>query len=357
MPALGEAYLGETYLGGPALLTEEPTFPTGEPLLVDSAIGEFVAKQGDSGPAWLDILTWGDGKPVNLEGCTVQFVLRSLASRQAMQLTGTVEIPGPYTGQVAFSPSSQDTSVAGGYMAAWRITFPNGEVRTAPTEGYREVRIEQSLAEELRQLVSLTEVKRLLNIPDNDHVHDAELVGLIEDVQPLIEERTGPIIPQRYDEWYEGGHSTISLRHKPSFGFGTTPLLKVLAVSEYRGPIEYNLAIVPTPTQGSVYSEMTHDELGLIVRRTAGGGTGNWWHDPSHPQQSVHVIYQAGQEQVPRNVGRAAREAIRWWWMTTIAIGKGRETQADAEPQLPMVSLPYHVVAMLSPTRRHPSLA
>lgn len=354
---LGGSYLGETYLGGPGATAEVPPFPIGEPLLVDSAIGEFVAKQGDSGPAWLDTLTWGDGKPVNLEGCTVQFVLRSLSSNAPVQLTGQVEVPGPYTGSVLYQPSTQDTQSAGEYMACWVITFPNGRRETAPTEGYREVRIEPNLTAETQQLVSLPEVKQHLRLPPNDSTHDAELIGLIEDVQPLIEEHTGPIVPKVYDEWYEGGHSTISLRHKPSFGYGTTPLLRVMAVSEYRGPIEYNLAIVPTPTQGSVYSEMTHDELGLIVRRTSGGGTYSWWQDPSHPQQSVHVIYEAGQEVVPRNVARAAKEAIRWWWTTTMATGKGRETVADAETQLPLVALPYHVVAMLSPTRRHPSLA
>jgi hypothetical protein len=357
MPALGEAYLGETYLGGPALLSEGPAYPTGLTLEVDSAIGEYVAKQGDSGPAWTDQLTWSDGKPVNLTGCTVEFTLRRLSSSAAVSLTGSVAVPDAYMGSVLYSPSAADTAFAGEYMACWVIRFPSGEVRTAPTEGYREVRIEPNLASELQQLVSLTEVKMHLRLPANDHTHDAELVGLIEDVQPLIEEHTGPIIPKVYDEWYEGGHSTISLRHKPSFGFGTTPLLRVMAVSEYRGPIEYNIAIVSTPTQGSVYSEMTHDELGLIVRRTAGGGTYSWWQDPSHPQQSVHVIYEAGQEVVPRNVARAAREAIRWWWTTTMATGRGRETAADAEQQLPHVALPYHVVAMLSPTRRHPSLA
>jgi hypothetical protein len=319
---------------------------------------DFTIAQNDTSPILTDTLTYSNGQPANLTGATLSLVMRSLASATPVALTGTAAIVEPVGGKVSYTFSAKDTATVGQFAASWEVVLGGGAKMRWPTVGYIWISIEESLLTPgERLIVSLPEVKQTLNLPANDRVHDAELVGLIEDVQPLIEEHTGPIIPQTYDEWYEGGHSTISLRHKPSFGPGTSPLLNVLAVSEYRGPIEYNLSIVPTPTQGSVYSEMTHDELGLIVRRTSGGGTYNWWHDPSHPQQSVHVIYQAGQETVPRNVARAARETIRWWWMTTMAIGKGRETPADAEQQLPHVALPYHVVAMLSPTRRHPSLA
>src|ERR1700684_417641 len=186
MPVLAGSYLGETYLGGLGNV-EVVEYPPGLPRLVDSAIGEYVAKQGDSGPAWLDKLTWSDGTPVNLVGCTVQFVLRSLSSNAAVQLTGEVEIPAPYAGEVLYSPSAQDTALAGEYMACWVIAFPNGRRETAPTEGYREVRIEPSLTAETRQLVSLPEVKQHLRLPPNDSTHDAELIGLIDDGQPLIE--------------------------------------------------------------------------------------------------------------------------------------------------------------------------
>lgn len=320
---------------------------------------DLTIKQGDTEPVFARTLVYENGEKVNLVGATVTLVLRQLTSREPLVLTGTTAITNAVEGGASYNFSAKDTAVPGMYMAVWSVVFPHGGgEQTFPTEGYLSIEVQESLtAPSASQLVSLPEVKQHLRLPPNDSTHDAELIGLIEDVQPLIEEHTGPIVPKVYDEWYEGGHSTISLRHKPSFGFGTTPLLRVMAVSEYRGPIEYNLSIVPTPTQGSVYSEMTHDELGLIVRRTAGGGTYSWWQDPSHPQQSVHVIYEAGQEVVPRNIARAAREAIRWWWTTTMGTGKGRETVADAETQLPLVALPYHVVAMLSPTRRHPSLA
>ncbi len=147
------------------------------------------------------------------------------------------------------------------------------------------------------------------------------------------------------------------MRHKPSFGYGTTPILNLLAASEYRGPIEYNLSIVGTPTQGSVYSVMANSELGIECRRTSGGGTVPFWRDEHHPQQSIHLVYEAGQASVPSNVRRAAMETIRWWYETTMGVGRGSLTQADSEVIRPMVALPYHVEAMLAPTRRHPAFA
>ena len=106
-----------------------------------------------------------------------------------------------------------------------------------------------------------------------------------------------------------------------------------------------------------MYSAMLNAELGTLVRRTSGGGTYAWWSDPSHPQQSVHIVYEAGQETVPANVRRAAAETIRWWWETTQPTGRGSQVLADMESPKPMVALPYHVIAMLNPTKRHPSFA
>jgi hypothetical protein len=103
---------------------------------------------------------------------------------------------------------------------------------------------------------------------------------------------------------------------------------------------------------------MGHGELGTIVRRTSGGGTCAFWDDPSHPEQSVHVVYYVGQEEVPENVNMAALETIRWWFTTTQQVGRGRQAAADAEVEgRPLVALPYHAEALLEPTRRAPVVA
>ena len=319
---------------------------------------DWTIVSGDTEPDFVDQLTYSNGEVANLSGASVVFTMRAFTSEKPVTLTGTTTVTAATEGKVKYAPAAADTSGGSGWRAAnWHGTFASGQTETFPTQGYLLVRIDQPLGASPALLIELGEVKEKLYIPASDRTHDAVLLNEIEAVGPLIEEHTGPILPATHDEWYEGGSSSISLRHRPSFGYGTSPVLNILACSEYRGPIEYNISLISTPTQGSVYSAMLNAELGTLVRRTSGGGTYAWWSDPSHPQQSVHIVYEAGQETVPANVRRAAAETIRWWWETTMMVGKGSLAQADAETYKPLVALPNSAVAMHAPTRRHPSFA
>lgn len=314
----------------------------------------FTIKAGETLPIFEDTLTFSSGKIAEPE--TIKFVMRSPTSAEALALPGVAAITNKAKGEVYFEASA--TVKPGNYLANW-VAEIEGEPMTFPTTGYLWVEVEPSLStKSAAQLVGLPEVKDHLQIEERDHTHDAALLRFIKGAQPLIENLTGPLIPTTYDEWHEGGHATLNLRHQPSYGYGTTPILNVLAVSEYRGPIEYNLSLVGTPTQGSVYSTMPHPELGVIVRRTSGGGTYNFWRDVNHVAQSIHLIYQAGQETVPENVNMAILETVRWWYETTQQVGRGRQTSADLETQgRPLVALPYHAEALLAPTRRPPAFA
>jgi len=317
-------------------------------------MADFTIDQGQTLPIFEDTLSYSNGKLAEPE--SVKFVMRSPTGTEPLNLKGTAAVVTKAAGTVSFTPSASDTAVPGNYLANWEAKIA-GSPMTFPTEGDLWVQVQPSLTASEAMIVGLPEVKDHLFLPSTDHTHDATLERFIKGVRPLIENLTGPILPTTYDEWYEGGHSTIALRHVPSYGYGASPIFVLMAVSEYRGPIEYNLSLVPTPTQGSVYSTMGHGELGTIVRRTAGGGTYAFWSDPSHPQQSVHVVYHVGQEQVPENVNMAAIETIRWWFETTQAVGRGSLAAADNETMRPMVALPYHAEAMLAPTRRPPVCA
>jgi hypothetical protein len=319
---------------------------------------DFTIKQGDTEPSYADQLTYSTGEVVKLEGAKVTMTMRTLTSSRPVALTGTVTIIKASTGEIAYTFSEADTAIPGMYLASWLVVFADGARMTFPTTGYLWFSVEESLAAESTPLlVGLPEILDQLHIPANDRVHDSKLTEWLEALAPLIENFTGPLIPKVYDEWYGGGHSNISLRHKPSYGFGTDPILELMAVSEYRGPIEYNLAIIGNPTQGSIYSCELNAELGIVVRRTAGGGVMPFWRDPEHGDQTVHIVYRAGQETVPPNAKMAAVETIKWWWDATQPMGRGAMTLADAEPARPMVSLPYHVEAMLAPQRRYPAIA
>jgi hypothetical protein len=317
---------------------------------------DAIWKQGDSAPVLKETFTRPNGTRYSLEGATVNLTIRALTADAPLTLTGSIAIPNAVEGEATYTPSTQDTRTPGEYMANWQVVFPDGSEMTFPTDGYLWVSIQQNLTSPGgQQLVGLPEVKAALYLPANDYERDEDLRGLIEDVQPLIEEHTGPILLQRYEELFDGGNDIIVLSHTPNYGHGTTPVLNILGVSEFRGPIEYPLAPAANPVYGSIYSYELDPRMGEITRRTAGGGTMAFY--PG--RNSIHVVYEAGQERVPRNVRRAVLEAVRWWYRTTMATGRGREAMADEsmERQQPLVSLPYHVIAMLSPTRRHPSIA
>ena len=320
-------------------------------------MADWTTVAGDTEPLLYEKLTYSNGEKVDLEGATIKFIARLPTAAEPVALTGKVTVTAVKEGELYFAPSAADTAMVGNYMANWHVTFAGGEEQTFPTVGYLWWQVQPNLTGLRKQLIGVPEVKQRLYGPSADHTHDEMLAEDIEAVTALIENLTGPVLPTVFDEWYEGGHSTIALRHVPSYGYGSTPIFTLLAVSEYRGPIEYNLALVPTPTAGSVYSAMAHGELGTIVRRTAGGGTYPFWSDPSHPEQSVHVVYYVGQQGIPAVVRRAAVETIRWWHLTTEMVGKGSLDLANSEPIRPHVALPYHVEAMLAPMRRAPVCA
>ena len=311
-------------------------------------------KQGDTALAAIDNLTLTNGTVPNFAGATVAFQMRTFGSSAPLTLGGTSSFTNTATGSVQFLPVAADVATPGNYSANWLVTFASGQVMTWPTAGYIWVAIEPSLTSEPQLLVDLSDVKEHLNIQPGSRVTDGRLIRLIQSVRPLIENITGPILLQTYEEWHDGGQHFIRVRRRPSTGFGTSPVFNLIACSEYRGPIEYALAIVQDPTYGSIYSCMA-DTRGNVYRRSPGGGVIAF---PAMPR-SVHVWYQAGQQSVPANVYEATLELLRVNYETTMNVGRGSRTRADefdSEPSLGFY-MPRRVREMLSPNRRAPSVA
>jgi hypothetical protein len=320
-------------------------------------MSDFSIISGDTEPLFAQQLSYSDGTTVNLTGATANLVLRNLTSASPLPLTGPVTVQTPATnGIVQWNPSSLDTATPGEYMGRWVITFASGQQQSFPTEGYLSVSIEPNLSSsETQQLVSLPDVRDHLNIPTADRISDAKLLRWINTATTLIEQRTGPIILRTYDEKYSGGNNIISLTHRPSVGYGSTPVLNVMAVSEYVGPTEYTLSNVATAALGSIYSFEVNVRLGTITRRTSGGGTMAF---PAG-ENSVHVVYQSGQQVIPEIIQEAAMETVRIYYQTTQAVGRGsrsRQDESDTGPQIAQV-LPPSALRLLNPMRRGPSIA
>jgi hypothetical protein len=203
------------------------------------------------------------------------------------------------------------------------------------------------------QIVSLTQVKQWLTVSEGDTSQDAKLSRLIDSATPMIEAIVGPVVVRTFDEWYDGGSDEITLRRRPSRAIGTSPILTLVSVTEYRGAIAYPLTIVTDPGMGDTYSVMLSESR--LTRRYSGGGYGSF---PPGPD-TVHVIYQAGQATVPANIVEAAWEIVRVNYWTTQSVGTGRMTVADSQDagvEL-AAAMPPSARRMLSPNRKAPSCA
>lgn len=321
---------------------------------------DFIIKQGDTLPILTDTLTYSNGDAVDLTEATVQFVLRS-QNAPAPTVNAAATVTDASTGSIEYLWSAADTAAPGLYEGTWIVTFPDSAGQMSfPTDGYLDVAIEANLTSTTgpTQLVSISDAKDVLNIPASDRTNDAKILRWIRSARPVIEQLCGPIIPQQFEEWHDGGQTYIMVRRRPSTGYGTSPILTVQAISEYQGPIEWTQSIVASPDWGQLYSVMVDVRLGRIVRRTAGGGVQAF---PNMPQ-AVHVIYTSGQQSVPDNVYEGTLEMLRVNYQQTAQgrppAGSGGAPD-DETPREPFVGffIPGRVRELLAPNRRYPSLA
>lgn len=318
---------------------------------------DWIIDAGDTQPNYTDRLTYSDGTTPNLAGATLQLQLRSLTNASLATLTGTATIVNPNTGDISYTPSNTDTTTnaAGDYLAKWVVTSATLGTQSWPTDGYNWVQIQPNLGAATQQIVSPFALKRALNIDAGDHTRDQDLLDLLDAVTPIIEAEIGPVVPRVYHEWHDGGSNIITLTHDPSVGFGSNPYFKVIAASEYRGPIEYPLALVASPAFGSIYSVQAIEGYAGLTRRTAGGRTIAFM--PG--RDSVSVWYESGQQPIPTIAQRIATEFARTVYRWPRQTGSGSLSPADRmELGASMQAECSRIVRMYSrPMRRYPSIA
>lgn len=311
-------------------------------------MSDWQAKQGDTAIALLDTLTYSDGTSPNLAGATVKCILRlRSANAPSTNLAATVtSSTAPAT--VSYTLTAADTANAGLFQQSWQVTFSGGQIETFPTDGYNTLEIQENLLSPNVALVELDDAKDYLNITTK--THDGELLRFLAGLTPVVEFITGPILPKTYtNERYDGGRSTISLRHRP--------LIAVASVTEYLGPIAYSLTQISSRDQGTIYS-YEFDPSGSIIRTTSGGGTQAF---PAGPD-TVQVTYTAGFLKTPENVRLGLLEALRTSYQETQQAGGGRLGTGgyngdDALPTTQMMAFlaSPRVREFLAPNRRHPA--
>lgn len=210
----------------------------------------------------------------------------------------------------------------------------------------------------MTDIVSLSDVKTHLRYPVTDTDDDTALAGFISAADEVIKREVGHVIPEQYDENYDGGDVSIYLQN--------VPVLSVESVQEGWGWINYELDQVQVNTIPalSMFAYSVDIPLtGKISRRSAGNVS-----IPFIPGEgNIHVVYTVGRGEIPGNVRLAALELIAHWWQnsqqregTGSAPGEygydatnvdfTRTTGMSAVNQ----GVPYRILELLKPHRRQP---
>ena len=163
----------------------------------------------------------------------------------------------------------------------------------------------------MADVVTLAEVRAHLRMPATYTQDDSMLQSIfIPAANEVVKRECGDIVPQTYDEYYNGGDFAIWLRHKP--------VLEVQLVEEGWGWINYELSFVEV---NSVTTNETNlDPLfaysldlpmqGKISRRFGGNVPA-----PFVPgENNIHIIYTAGRASIPGNIVLAALQIIAFWY-------------------------------------------
>lgn len=207
------------------------------------------------------------------------------------------------------------------------------------------------------QLVSLSEVRAHLRYPTTNTSDDVAIQGFINAASDVINAECGIVVPQRFDEYYDGGDYQIWLRN--------TPVITIELIEEGWGFINQILSYVqvnsPLSTNLFAYS-IDEPAAGLVTRRSGGNVSTRF----IAGQANVHITYTAGRDVIPGAIRLAALELIAHWWQgsqqrsmgTAGGAGTYDATNVDYSRALNATPLnqgvPYRILELLKPFRRLP---
>lgn len=153
-------------------------------------------------------------------------------------------------------------------------------------------------------IVSLADAKTFLNITSSSN--DAELGAMISSASALWVRRVGPVAGSpSYDEYYDGGQTTVSVRH--------FPVLTVTAVVEaYSSSFVRTLAHnEPDAGSPSAYDYSVDLVAGTFTRRAMGIAVPFAWGD-----RNIHITYTAGYSSTPADITHAVLLLVSHMWDT-----------------------------------------
>jgi hypothetical protein len=103
---------------------------------------DYSLKQGDTGP--IGALLADARGPLDLTGCTVEFLMRAVrsATNERLSVEGAATILSPTRkGRVLYPWAEGETDTVGDYRVEWAVTDPFGRRQTYPPDSYQTLQI------------------------------------------------------------------------------------------------------------------------------------------------------------------------------------------------------------------------
>jgi hypothetical protein len=182
----------------------------------------------------------------------------------------------------------------------------------------------------------------------------AEVQGFIDGASVVVESISGSTNATAYDEWHDGGASSILTLHQP--------ILSITSVTETFGAnVIRTLAFQPLDGVSPVdaYGYTFDPESGEITRRVSGIAA-----PFAYGRRNIHVVYQAGRASTPANIRLGMLELIRLTWWRSQQGGQRTgfvESPEDAAPTQGEWRMgffvPNAVMEMLIPSRHNFGIA
>lgn len=187
----------------------------------------------------------------------------------------------------------------------------------------------------MTDLVTLSDVKLELGIPDASTSQDALLTIDIAAATEVIERIKGPILPRTLTaEQHDGRGFYVSLDYRP--------VISVTSVTEYVGTTAFPLTVVSNPAGAGAFSCQLDTEAGTLTRLTTGGAQIGF----ANGEGNIQVTYVAGRASVPPSVRLAAMRLIQWWHQSAKqgARPQFQGGQAGAPPAKHGATMPSYAV-------------
>jgi hypothetical protein len=220
-------------------------------------------------------------------------------------------------------------ATTGAYRYVWTTTSP-----ASASDGTFYV------AASSQAIVTAADVRTHLNL--TDATQDVELQGFISAAQAMVENITGPVLPQVVTETFDGGQVHLVLSEYP--------VLSIASVVENSQGTTSTLAELAAP-----YSDTT----GLSYRVDYSIGTLTRWSGTMQSRWAaglgtVTVTYTAGRASVPPDVRLATLRLIEHLWTSQQNSGRLR----GGSPDIPAAghAIPWFVEELLQPHAKAPAI-